>query len=122
MGPRLGLEVLTAMEKAEVDADDRPVQPMSITGATIFVNPYKDEEAAEKKAAEEARLKVGAPMAASWDCSGTCWPALHLPTAGLAPACRLGAAGRAVSGVRCARSRHTRGPRRECQGLGQAVP
>ena len=53
-----GLEVLTAMEKVEVDEDDRPKETISITGATVYVNPYRDEEAAEKKAAEEARLKV----------------------------------------------------------------
>lgn len=55
---RAGLEVLTAMEKVEVDEEDRPRQPITITGATVFVNPFKDEEAAEKKAAEAARLKV----------------------------------------------------------------
>ena len=53
-----GLEVLTSMEKVAVDEDDRPLEPITITGATVFVNPYKDEEAAEKKAAEDARLKV----------------------------------------------------------------
>ena len=58
-----GLEVLTAMEKLEVDEDDRPRQTVSITGATVYVNPYKDEEAAEKKAAEEAKRKV--PLAGS---------------------------------------------------------
>ena len=46
------------MEKVEVDEDDRPKETISITGATVYVNPYRDEEAAEKKAAEEARLKV----------------------------------------------------------------
>ena len=53
-----GFEVLTAMEKVRTDDDDRPKQEIKITGATIFVNPYKDEEEAERKAAEEARLKV----------------------------------------------------------------
>ena len=46
------------MERVETDDDDRPVQEIKITGATIFVNPYKEMEEAEKKAAEEARLKV----------------------------------------------------------------
>ena len=53
-----GFEVLTAMEKVRTDDDDRPKQEIKITGATVFVNPYKDEEEAERKAAEEARLKV----------------------------------------------------------------
>ena len=53
-----GFEVLTAMEKVPTDDDDRPKQEIKITGATIFVNPYKDEEEAERKAAEDARLKV----------------------------------------------------------------
>ncbi|CAL5224657.1 g7376 [Coccomyxa viridis] len=53
-----GFEVLTAMEKVATDEDDRPKQEMKITGATVFVNPYKDEEEAERKAAEEARLKA----------------------------------------------------------------
>ncbi len=49
---------MTAMEKVPTDGDDRPKQEIKITGATVFVNPYKDEEEAERKAAEEARLKV----------------------------------------------------------------
>ena len=53
-----GLEVLTAMEKVETDKDDRPKSQIRITGATIFVNPYKEMEEAEKKAAEEEKLKV----------------------------------------------------------------
>ena len=46
------------MEKVKTDEDDRPKQEIKITGATVFVNPYKDEEEAERKAAEESRLKV----------------------------------------------------------------
>ncbi len=34
------------------------VQEIKITGATTFVNPFKDEEAAEAKAEEEERIKV----------------------------------------------------------------
>lgn len=56
-----GFEVLTAMEKVPTDDDDRPKQEIKITGATVFVNPYKEEEEAEQKAAEEARLKVLPP-------------------------------------------------------------
>ena len=58
--PHAGFEVLTAMEKVPTDEDDRPKKEIKITGATVFVNPYKDEEEAERKAAEEARLKVAA--------------------------------------------------------------
>ena len=53
-----GFEALIAMEKVPTDDDDRPKQEIKITGATVFVNPYKDEEEAERKAAEDARLKV----------------------------------------------------------------
>ena len=34
------------------------MQEIKITGATTFVNPFKDEEAAEAKAEEEERIKV----------------------------------------------------------------
>ncbi len=50
-----GFEVLTAMEKVLVGDEDRPEQPITITGATVFVNPYKDEEEEERKAAEKVR-------------------------------------------------------------------
>ena len=53
-----GFEVLTAMEKVPTDDEDRPRREIKITGATVFVNPFKDEEEAERKDAEEARLKV----------------------------------------------------------------
>ena len=63
------------MEKLEVDEEDRPRQPVSITGANVFVNPYKDEEAAEKKAAEEARIKVPT----SCCCARRCVRAAEMP-------------------------------------------
>jgi len=53
-----GLETLTAMERVPTDADDRPKTDIRITGATVFVNPYKDEEEAERKAADAERAKV----------------------------------------------------------------
>ena len=46
------------MERVQTDEDDRPRQDITITGGTVFVNPYKDEEEAERKQAEEERLKV----------------------------------------------------------------
>ena len=33
-------------------------QEITITGCTVYVNPYKDEEEAERKAAEEERKQV----------------------------------------------------------------
>jgi peptidyl-prolyl cis-trans isomerase-like protein 2 len=51
------------MEKAETDDDDRPVKDIKITGATVFVNPYKEEEEEERKKAEEEKLKVRFPPA-----------------------------------------------------------
>ena len=49
------------MEKVETDDDDRPLQPITISKATIFVNPYKEMEDAEKKQEEEERIQVGQP-------------------------------------------------------------
>lgn len=49
------------MEKLETDDDDRPLQPVTISKATIFVNPYKEMEDAEKKQEEEERMQVGGP-------------------------------------------------------------
>ncbi|PRW20338.1 peptidyl-prolyl cis-trans isomerase CYP65 [Chlorella sorokiniana] len=52
-----GFDVLTLMEKVPTDDDDRPLQEIKITGATVFVNPYKEllEEEAKK---EEAKRKA----------------------------------------------------------------
>ena len=55
-----GFEVLTLMEKIATDDEDRPVQDIEITGATVFVNPYTDlieEEKEKKKKAEVAEKK-----------------------------------------------------------------
>lgn len=46
------------MERVETDDDDRPLQPITFLKATIFVNPYKEMEEAEKKQEEEAQLQV----------------------------------------------------------------
>ena len=40
------------------DDEDRPLQKITITGATVFVNPYKEEEAEEAKREAEERKKV----------------------------------------------------------------
>ena len=61
------MEVLTAMERSETDDEDRPVREITIKGGPIFVNPYKDEEEAERKQAEEERIKV--PYACLSNCS-----------------------------------------------------
>lgn len=53
VGGWTGFEVLTAMEKVPVGDEDRPTEPISINGATVFVNPFKDEEEEERKAAEK---------------------------------------------------------------------
>ncbi|KAG2482009.1 hypothetical protein HYH03_019033 [Edaphochlamys debaryana] len=52
-----GLEVLAAMEKTPVDPDDRPTSPITITGATVFTNPFfeLEEEEAKKEAAERRK-------------------------------------------------------------------
>lgn len=53
-----GFDVLTAMERIPVDADDRPEQEIKITGTEVFVNPYKELEDEEKKKADAGRRKV----------------------------------------------------------------
>jgi peptidyl-prolyl cis-trans isomerase-like protein 2 len=55
-----GFEALTAMERVATDDDDRPLQDISITGVTVFVNPYRDmlEEEAKRKEAEEKKKGV----------------------------------------------------------------
>ena len=45
------------MEKVPADDEDRPLQDITITGATIFVNPYKELLEEEDKKEEEARKK-----------------------------------------------------------------
>jgi peptidyl-prolyl cis-trans isomerase-like 2 len=54
-----GFEVLTLMERIATDDEDRPVQDIEITGATVFVNPYTDliEEEEKKKKAEAEKKK-----------------------------------------------------------------
>lgn len=47
------------MERIPVDADDRPDQEIKITGASVFVNPYKDMEEEERQKADAERRKVG---------------------------------------------------------------
>ncbi|EFN51543.1 hypothetical protein CHLNCDRAFT_49208 [Chlorella variabilis] len=51
-----GFDVLTAMEKVPTDDEDRPQQDIRITGATVFVNPYKELLEEEEKA-EVAKRK-----------------------------------------------------------------
>ena len=52
-----GFEVLTLCEKIETDDEDRPLQEVKITGATVFVNPYKDLIEEEKKKEENDKKK-----------------------------------------------------------------
>ena len=60
-----GFDVLTAMEKVPVDGDDRPQQEIKITGASVFVNPYKEMEAEEQKRAEAERKQASHAAALS---------------------------------------------------------
>ena len=61
------------MEKVATDDDDRPIQEVKFVKATVFVNPYKEMEEAEKKQAEEERLKVCASSSEGGDeMEGTC--------------------------------------------------
>lgn len=45
---------LAAMERVPTDADDRPRETISITGVTVFDDPFADEEPAAAAAKEEA--------------------------------------------------------------------
>ena len=53
-----GFDVLTAMERVPVDGDDRPEREIKITGASVFVNPYKDMEEEERQKADAERRQV----------------------------------------------------------------
>lgn len=53
-----GFDVLTAMERVPVNGDDRPEQEIKITGASVFVNPYKEMEEEERKKAEAERKQA----------------------------------------------------------------
>lgn len=46
------------MERVSVDGDDRPEQEVKITGASVFVNPYKEMEEEERKKAEAERKQA----------------------------------------------------------------
>ena len=56
--PPAGFDVLTAMERVPVNTDDRPEQEVKITGAEVFVNPYKEMEEEEQKKVDAERRKV----------------------------------------------------------------
>ena len=47
------------MERVPVDGDDRPEREIKITGASVFVNPYKDMEEEERQKADSERRQVG---------------------------------------------------------------
>lgn len=47
------------MERVPVDGDDRPEREIKITGASVFVNPYKDMEEEERQKADAERRQVG---------------------------------------------------------------
>ncbi|KAL3134863.1 hypothetical protein ABBQ32_007828 [Trebouxia sp. C0010 RCD-2024] len=53
-----GFDVLTAMERVPVDGDDRPESEIKITGASVFVNPYKDMEEQERLKADAERKQA----------------------------------------------------------------
>lgn len=42
-----------------MDGDDRPESEIKITGASVFVNPYKDMEEEERLKADAERKQVG---------------------------------------------------------------
>ena len=70
--PRAILNFGTALIRVRGDGGCVPAQEIKITGATTFVNPFKDEEAAEAKKEEEDRIKVFAASSehACWSLDG----------------------------------------------------
>ena len=48
------------MERVPTDEEDRPLQPITITGVTVFVNPYKELLEEEAKAGAAQKSKVSA--------------------------------------------------------------
>ena len=49
-----GMDVLARLEALPTDKDDRPKQPVTLNGGSVFVNPFADIEA--KMAAAQAKL------------------------------------------------------------------
>ncbi|GFR52819.1 hypothetical protein Agub_g15442, partial [Astrephomene gubernaculifera] len=62
-----GQEVLSAMERLPVDDEDRPTQPVSITGATVFTNPFYELEEEEARAEAAAKRQAEKEAAAASD-------------------------------------------------------
>ncbi|PNW77920.1 hypothetical protein CHLRE_10g457000v5 [Chlamydomonas reinhardtii] len=62
-----GLDILSAMEKTPTDPDDCPTSPITITGATVFTNPFYELEEEERKAEAAERKKADAEAAAASD-------------------------------------------------------
>lgn len=56
-----GLDALAALESLKTDKDDRPLEPVTLLGASAFVNPFADVEARM----EEAHAKKADPAAAA---------------------------------------------------------
>lgn len=84
-----GFDVLTAMEKVPTDGDDRPTTPIKITGATVFVNPYREllEEQAKEEEAKRKQAEKASQGFAADDEFGSWWsnPAAAAAAKGAAP-------------------------------------
>ena len=65
------------MERVPVDGDDRPEQEIKITGASVFVNPYKELEEEERKKAEAERKQASRLVVLKLSMGvfkhGSCW-------------------------------------------------
>uniref|UniRef100_A0A1D2A8I5 Peptidylprolyl isomerase n=1 Tax=Auxenochlorella protothecoides TaxID=3075 RepID=A0A1D2A8I5_AUXPR len=76
-----GFETLTLMEKVPVDDEDRPLQPITITGASVFVNPYKELLEEEAKAAAAKSATEAKEAARETESAAPIQPFFALPSA-----------------------------------------
>lgn len=95
-----GLETISALEKVPTNADDRPLQPITITGATVFTNPFKDMMEEEAKAEQE---KINKQREASGEAENARVGAWYSRPGGATEVQRAAAAQRSVAAAAPAR-------------------
>jgi peptidyl-prolyl cis-trans isomerase-like protein 2 len=64
-----GMETLGKMERVPTDAKDKPREPITITGATVFTNPYREMAEEEDRLEEEELQKEEKEALARWGCT-----------------------------------------------------
>ena len=87
-----GLDTLAKLERLSTDKEDRPTEPVTLLGGSVFVNPYADleakMEAAHAKAsnpaaaAAEEKAKTAAQDSEAWFNNSVTLPTAHRPGIG----------------------------------------